>query len=255
MKIFQALNLVDAGKEFCEEKLLPFLIAYAEPRKDPKIQPPLFKKNKKPYIPNAYTAVHSSEIVSAIENYRTIIFFLINIDLVISACVGYLISLIIEGVSFILVIPNSIELLLMSVVIIGINLITLGIYAPIAKRAKIWKNAQHRQLLENRIVHYAQQANNKVIAEILYELEKAKKEHQEEVERVNEIKKERSLLDLEVMEKFNQIAEKNKERDRTKNLITSFLLWFSGVISAYFIELTLNHYLIGTKINLPSSNN
>jgi len=261
MKILEALNLVRVGMQFCEERILPLVVAYAEPKDDTVVRPPLFggKQSKKSSnLPRPNVVITSYEVKEVIGAYQAILLLIILAGFAFILTIDLVISFIFDNLSSLIRIQERVQSAIGLILIIIFVVFWVGVFASIKKRMKIWEEFREDELEMQKIEYFVTKVGSKKMAKVLDKIEKIKSAYKEEDENLRTIRKKRSILDVEVMKMFNDMmSEREKEITRKGNIkatVLSVLFWFLGTASAYAFEKTFDFWLFGTTPTFGGTN-
>jgi hypothetical protein len=257
MKIPRILNIPILVVRFCEEKLLPLIIALIEPKDDPVIRSPLFtgkQRKKSSNLEKPNTFVTLTEAQTILDKYKTSIFMVWYGGIAFAIICIYAFSLlsktlnpIIETTKWIVLTAN------LAVSIIAIVL-CIGVSVSIKTRMKIWERARDDEIEISKLEYFAKNKSSKVMAQILFEIEKLKDERREEAEMLKKVTTKRSILDMETMRMFNAMMDEREKEITRKGNIKATMLWLMGIIMGYGIEKSLDFWLFGTTSVFRSNN-
>jgi len=265
MKILENLNLVKFGIKFCEEKILPFVIAYAEPKDFTTATPPLFggKQHKNSSKPSTPTAVITyNEAQETVNTYQKIFYSIIYIGFVLVLIINYAVSLIFNGLRNLAAIQEQIELTVGLILIAVFVTFWAGVAVSINRRIVIWKEIKGDEYEIQKVEIFAAKVGSKKIEKLLKQIKNMKSEFKEEEGRLKLIKQKRSIQDFEIMKMFSammderekEMKEREKEIKRKSNiktmalsLLSGLLGWFLGATMTYALEKTYDYWLFGTK--------
>jgi hypothetical protein len=255
LKILEKFYLVKIGMRLCDEKFLPLLITTFEPEEDPAIKAPVFTPGK---LNNAHREPHTvvtyTEADEIVGRYQIIFLVSLYSAIPILGVVGSAVSHILQIVDSLLNTPNWIESTIYLLVLFAFIPFWAGFMIPIRERMKIWIEARDNELEIQKLEQFAMNKSSKIMAKILFEIEKLKDERQEEMQRVNKVRKKRSMLDIETMKMFNEMMNEREREIRRKGNMKAVLLSFAGFIVGYAFEKYFDYVLFGTAPNFNSTN-
>lgn len=263
MKTLETFYLVKIGMQFCDQKILPLMIARVEPKEDSVIRHPVFTAAKiKNTLRKPNTVVTFMEAEGIIGRYQIRFLLVLYCAIPILGVLGYVVSHILEFINSLIKIPNWVESTIYSLLLIAFISFWAGVLVSIKKRTKIWEEARDNELEIRKLEHFAMNKSSKIMARILFEIGKLKDEHKEEVERVNKIRKKRSVLDVETMKIFNEMMDERAREIKRKGNITTLVLtvvlsvasWYFNASITYALEKVYDYILYGIKPIFGSTN-
>lgn len=260
MEILETFYLVKTGVQFCNERILPLIISRVEPE-DSITRPPLFASRKN-VLSKPNTVVTFMEADRIVGNYQAIYFLILYCAIPVLGLLGYVVTLVIEAVDSLIKTPNWVEATMYSLILITFAPFWTGVMISIKKRTMIWEEARGTEIEIRKLEYFAVGKSSEIIAKILFEIEKLKGEREEELGRVKEIRKKRSILDVETMKKFNAMMdEREKELKRNGTIkavvftvIFSFISWYFNASITYALEKVYDYIFYGIKPSFGGAN-
>ncbi len=249
MRNLQAFIFVRIGTQFCNEKLLPLIISYIEPKEDPALRHPLFtdkQEEKSHNLPEPNTVVTFYESQEIAAKYQTIFISIIYLAVCLAGVIVYFISSVVKAITYNVTLQEDLVFAISTLILLLLVTFWYGILISITNRKKIWDKAKEENIDIQKLEYFARGTSSKVIANILFEIEKLRSAQKEEAKRVIQIKKKRSILDAETMKMFNEMMNEREKELEKKGNIKAVGAWFLGVVVGYGIERILDYWLFGT---------
>lgn len=261
MKILENLNLVKAGINFCEAKILPFVIVYAEPKDITVAPPPLFRGRQRKNStdlsrPNVIVTYYEAQAITG--TYQAIFIFVIYAGVALALAINYVVSLVFDALSSLVALQEQVELTTGLILITAFAVFWAGVIVSIKKRMEIWKEFKEDEYEVHKLEYFASKVGSKNIEKTLSKIKSMKIDFKDEAERLKSAKQKRSIQDVEIMKMFNEMMDEREKEIRRKGNIKaatlSVLFWFLGASMTYALEKTYDYWLFGTKPNFSSTN-
>lgn len=265
MKILEKLNPVKFGIKFGEEKVLPLVIAYAEPKDFTTATPPLFGEKQHKNLPNLSmpaAIITYNEAQETVNTYQKIFYSIIYIGFVLVLIINYGVSLIFNGLRNIATIHEQIEITVGLILITIFTVFWTGVAVSINRRIAVWKEIREDEYQIQKVETFAAKVGSKKIEKLLKEIKSMKSEYKEEEGRLKSIKQKRSVQEIETMKMFiSMLDEREKEMKKREeeikrksniktmvlSLVSGFFGWFLGATMTYALEKTYDYLLFGAK--------